>query len=75
MTSRTRDNTALATSIATYAPSTKTLTCLATAIIKNSGQDAIAQRAAVVSYNTTVDQTVIAAGRNASKVNTYHCMW
>ncbi|KAL3151492.1 hypothetical protein ABBQ38_012492 [Trebouxia sp. C0009 RCD-2024] len=68
MTSRTGDNTALATSIATYAPSSKTLTCLATAIIDNSGQDATAQQAAVVSYQTTVAQTVIAAGRNASKV-------
>ena len=69
MISATGDNTALATSIATYAPSNKTLTCLATSIITNSGQDAIAQRAAVFSYQTTVDQTIIAAGRNASKAS------
>ena len=66
--SATGDNTALATSLATYSPSNKTLTCLATAIIQNSGQDALAQRAAEVSYNTTVGQTIVAAGTNASKV-------
>ena len=69
MTASTGDNTALASAIATYSPSNKTLTCLATAIIRFSGQDAIAQSAAVESYQTVVNQTFIGAGAtNTTKV-------
>ncbi len=66
LTAATGDNTALATSIAMYSPSNSTLTCLATAQIQYSGQNAIAQAAALESYYTVMNQTVIGAGASGS---------
>lgn len=66
----TGDNTALATSIATYAPNDNTFYCLVTAIITAvSGEDSAAQSAAWESYRTVTNQTLLGAGTNTIKVS------
>lgn len=66
LTAATGDATALATSMAMYFPSNSTLTCLASAQIQYSGQNAVAQAAALESYYTVMNQTVIGAGASGS---------
>ena len=52
--------------MAMYSPSNSTLTCLASAQIQYSGQNAVAQAAALESYYTVMNQTVIGAGASGS---------
>ena len=71
------DNTALATSIATYAPNDNTFYCLVTAIITGRGEDSVSQAAAWESYRTVTNQTLVGAGTNTIKVGvlqTCKCM-